>query len=385
MTLTLEERALVARARQFADDVLVPAAEACERERRADPDALRQAAELGLTRIQVAKDPGGLGFSFACKSEVAEVLARACFGFSMAIINTHNTAWRLSRLEAAYPQGLVPPMLAGEATGCAALSEPSAGSDFAAIRTTARRQADGAWVLNGEKGWITNARHAACAITFAQTKEHGDASGVGAFLVELARPGAERVNNSEMFALHANGLGGFRLTDYVAPAEAVVMEPGVAFRQILSEINGARIYVAAMCLGMVDAALDAAHGRGRTRETFGKPLREHQGWRWRLAQAEADLAAARALVRQAEAAHSAGEDTQLIAAQAKIVGVGLANRHIPELLHAHGAFGLSAGNLFSRHLAGMQAASFADGSTEIMLERVARLARPEAGRAMAAQ
>ena len=97
---------------------------------------------------------------------------------------------------------------------------------------------------------------------------------------------------------------------------------------------------------------------------------------WRLAGAEAELAAARALVRKAEAEHSAGEDTQLIAAQAKYVGIGLANKHIPELLHAHGASGLKADSLFSRHIAGMQAASFADGSTEIMLERIGRLARP---------
>ncbi|MEC9434318.1 MAG: acyl-CoA dehydrogenase family protein [Pseudomonadota bacterium] len=375
MTLTPTERALVARARDFSDRELVPAAEACERARAADLAALRAAAGLGLTSIQIPEAQGGLGLSFAAKSEIAEALARACFGFSMAILNTHNTAWRLAKLtDNPLAQRLFPPMMEGETTGCAALTEPGAGSDFANIATTAEK-IPGGWRLNGAKAWITNAQHASVAICFAQTRAQGDGSGIGAFIVEAGRPGFARTPGSGTFALFANGVGGFTLTDYEAPEEALIMEPGAAFRQIMSEINGARIYVAAMCLGMVDAALDSATDYGKSRNSFGKPLGQHQGWRWRLAGAEADLAAARALVRKAEAEHSAGEDTQLIAAQAKYVGIALANRHIPELLHAHGASGLRADSLFSRHIAGMQAASFADGSTEIMLERIGRLAR----------
>ncbi|MDF2234500.1 acyl-CoA/acyl-ACP dehydrogenase [Albimonas sp. CAU 1670] len=374
MTLTAAEQALVAKARAFTDEVLVPAAERCERTRSADLDALRLAAEAGFTGIQVPTELGGLGLSFACKSEIAEQFARACFGFSMAILNTHNTAWRLARLtDNPLAQSRVAPMLRGEATGCAALTEPGAGSDFAAIRTTARRRDDGSWVLNGEKAWITNAQHASTSICFAQTKEIGDGSGIGAFLVQAEKPGFSRVEGSGSWGIFANGLGGYRLEDYEAPPEAVISQPGTAFKQILTEINGARIYVAAMCLGMVDAGLDSAAAYGRSRQIFGGPLETRQGWRWRLSAAEAELAAARALVRKAEAAHSAGEDTQLIAAQAKYVGIQLANRWVPELLHAHGASGLGVDSMFARHMAGMQAASFADGSTEIMLERIGRL------------
>ena len=180
--------------------------------------------------------------------------------------------------------------------------------------------------------------------------------------MQAERPGFSRVAGSGTWGIFANGVGGYRLENYEAPPEAVISQPGTAFKQILTEINGARIYVAAMCLGMVDAGLDSAAA-----------LEAKQGWRWRLAAAEAELAAARALVRQAEAAHSAGEDTQLIAAQAKYVGIQLANRWVPELLHAHGASGLGERSMFARHMAGMQAASFADGSTEIMLERIGRL------------
>ncbi len=374
MTLTAAERALVAKARAFTDEVLVPAAEACERERRADLDALRLAADAGFTGVQVPQELGGLGLSFACKSELAEQFARACFGFSMAILNTHNTAWRLARLtDNPLAQSRVAPMLRGEATGCAALTEPGAGSDFAAIRTTARLRDDGSWVLNGEKAWITNAQHASTSICFAQTGEIGDASGIGAFLVQAEQPGFARVEGSGTWGIFANGVGGYRLENYIAPPEAVISQPGTAFKQILTEINGARIYVAAMCLGMVDAGLDSAAAHGRARPLFGAALETRQGWRWRLSAAEAELAAARALVRQAEAAHSAGEDTQLIAAQAKYVGIQLANRWVPELLHAHGASGLGERSMFARHMAGMQAASFADGSTEIMLERIGRL------------
>ncbi|MGM0585190.1 MAG: acyl-CoA dehydrogenase family protein [Pseudomonadota bacterium] len=372
MTLTPAEESLVAAARDFAERELVPMAMRCEQSRAHDPDLFRRAAGLGLIGIQIDAADGGLGFSFACKSRVAEQLARADYGLSMAVINSHNAAHRLARLAPAEMKArLLPRLLSGEITGCTAMTEPGAGSDFAAIGTTARREAGG-WRIDGAKTWVTNARHASLAVLFAQTGEIGDAKGVAGFLVELTREGVRRRDDG-LFAEHGTGVGGFELSGYRAAEDECVLPPGGAFRQILSEVNGARVYLGAMCCGMVESALDEAAAYGARRRSFGRPLSGHQGWRWTLARAETDLAAARGLVRRAEAALDAGEDVQLLAAQAKIFATDMAVRRLPELMHAMGAEGLRAGGRLTRHLAGAQATTLADGSTEMLLERVAKL------------
>ena len=145
--------------------------------------------------------------------------------------------------------------------------------------------------------------------------------------------------------------------------------PGHAFKAILHEINGARIYVAAMCCGMVTAALEIASDYGRQRQTFGKRLVQHQGWRWTLGEAEVDLAAARLMVEDASRLMEEG-DPQFAAARTKIFATKMAERHLPALAQLMGAEGLRDDHPFSRHIIGARVASFVDGSTEMLLERL---------------
>jgi alkylation response protein AidB-like acyl-CoA dehydrogenase len=156
----------------------------------------------------------------------------------------------------------------------------------------------------------------------------------------------------------------------------MLQPPGRAFKSALDSINGARTYIAAMCNGMVGEALRTALAYGRERHSFGRPLAEHQGWRWRLAEAGAELAAARLLVAQAAAPVESGGDAQLLSAQAKLVSTRLAERQLPALAQAMGAEGLRREHCFGRHLAGARVASFVDGSSEMLLERIAALSRP---------
>ena len=368
-----ETAALVEAARAFAEETAAPAAAAAERTRSPDRDLIRAAAALGLTAIQVPKAEGGLGLPFAARAGVAEALSRACYGVAMAVINSHNAALRLARLADAPTRArLIPGLLSGELIGCTAMSEPGAGSDFAAISTTARRDGAG-WILDGEKAWVTNARAADLTVLFAQTGEIGDARGVAGFLVETARDGVAAVEGEGWAGLHAMGLGGFRLEGYRAPAEALLLPPGPGFRAALAEVNGARVHVAAMCCGMVDAALDAAADWGAARRTFGAALADHQGWRAPLARAEAELSAARLLVTEAARVIDAGADAQLAAAKAKLVATDLAARRLPEIAHALGAQGLGPDSRMARFLLGAQGARLADGSSEMMMERIARL------------
>ena len=374
MPLTAAETALIAQARQLAREQISPQAARWEQERRIGHEALAAAVALGLTRLQVPLAAGGLDFSFACKAELAEVLAGGDFGFTMSLINTHNVAAKLARDAApAVAARYLPDLVAGRRLGCTALTEPGAGSDFAAITTLATR-CDGGWRINGAKAWITNAAEADVVVLFAQTEPGSGGRGIAGFLVDGRRAGFVREPAYALGGQHSIGTGGFRLTDYLASDDELLHPPGQAFKAALGSINGARTYIAAMCNGMVADALQVAWAYGQQRSSFGQRLADHQGWRWRLAEAASELAACRLMVSRAaeliDAGQATGAPAQLAAAQAKLLACRMADRQLPALAQAMGAEGLREQHPFARHLLGARVAGFVDGSTEMLLERI---------------
>ena len=195
-------------------------------------------------------------------------------------------------------QRYVASLISGQRLGCTALTEAGAGSDFGAIRTLATRSGDG-WRIDGAKAWITNAAEADVIVLYAQTEAGAGGRGIACFLVDAKRPGFVREPAFALSGQHTIGTGGFRLEGYVARPDEMLHPPGQAFKAAMVSINGARTYIAAMCNGMVGEALRIALAYGNTRSSFGKPLAEHQGWRWRLAEASAELAGCRLLVAHA--------------------------------------------------------------------------------------
>ena len=334
------------------------------------------AAKKGLTGIEVPLEFGGAAASFECKARIAEILAGADFGFAMSIINTHNVANNLARRQDqssgnVASAGLVSQILSAEKIACTALTEPQAGSDFSAITTLANPHPQG-WCIDGEKSWIINATVADFILTYVQTQERSGASGIAAFLIDANRPGFIRNPQFGSEAASSLGTGSFKLTGYIARPEDLIHPAGQAFKRALHSINGARIYVAAMCCGMVAACLRIATEYGAKRQTFGSVLQEHQGWRWRIADAAIDLEAARQMVHAAARALDAGQSVVDLAAKAKVFATRMAEKHTASMLHAMGANGLRDEHPFVRHMTGAQIASFTDGSTEMLLERICK-------------
>lgn len=363
---------IVEAARRFVATFVTPRVQAWDSGQGDSHEVLPGAAAAGLLGLEVPLAHGGLGLSFASKRHVAEVLAAADFGLAMSVINTHNVANHLARVAAPeVVRRFVPALLSGQRSGCTALTEPGAGSDFSAITTLARRVGD-AWQLDGHKAWIVNATHADVLVVYAQTEPGSGARGIAAFVVDGKRSGFVRQARADTAAARSIDAGGFSLTGYRAQADELLHPPGEAFMAALASINGARTYVAAMCCGMVQECLRVATAYGANRHTFGKPLQEHQGWRWILADAAIDLAAARLMVDAAAALIDDGHDAQTAAAQAKIFATRMAGRHIAALMHAMGAEGLRTQHPFMRHLAAAQVAMLTDGSTAMLLDRVAR-------------
>jgi len=370
--LSSEENRLIEAASALVVEEVAPRAAAWERGDGDCRDALPMAASLGLTGLQVPTKHGGLGYSFACKTKVAEVLGGGDFGFAMTLINTHNIAECLAQnAPSDIARHYVPKLLAGQLIGCTALTEPGAGSDFAAISTKASA-VPGGWKLDGQKAWITNAAYADVMLVYAQTSPGSGASGIAGFLVYANRAGFHRDPKADVGGVRSMGTGGFRMEGYLCSADEMLFPPGQAFKRALRSINGARVYVASMSCGMVAESLRVVSEYGRSRRTFGSTLQEHQGWRWSLANAAVDLGAARALIDSAATDIDAGVEVQGSAARAKIFATRMAQEHLSNLLHAMGAEGLREKYPMLRHIAGVQAAALADGSTEMLLERVAR-------------
>ncbi|MDU8912301.1 acyl-CoA dehydrogenase family protein [Aestuariicoccus sp. MJ-SS9] len=336
-----------------------------------DPGLIRDAAAIGLTGITTPTAFGGKGQGFATLAEACETLAAVEFGFAMSLVNTQNVGLRLCLSASdAVRDMYLPRLLSGEISACTALTEPGVGTDFAAV-TTRATEADGTWRIRGEKTWIINGRHAGLAMVFAQCGADRDATGIGGFLVDLNQPGVRRYPIDSGFAQTSMGTGGFVLEDAVAAG--LLLPPGGAFKSILTEINAARCYVAAMCNGLLGEAIAQAAAYGAQRESFGKPLDQHAAWRQPLGAAATDLAASRALTGRAVSQIATGQDAQLSAAKAKIAATETAQRHIPQMLHAMGAAGLRPEYCFTRHLAAAHIAGFTDGATGILRDRVARL------------
>lgn len=358
--------------RAFARDQVAQNAAAWGRGVSPDPGIALHAAKIGLTRIEVPVEAGGLGLGFRAKAEACAIIAAVDFGVAMSLVNTHNVAKRIARTaQQAVAQKLLPDLVSGRMSACTALTEPSAGSDAAAMRCTASKT-QGGWLLDGEKTWIVNARHAGLAIVYAQCDQPGEASGIAAFLVDLTGSNCERYPIESGFSQASIGTGGFRLSGCFVPDDQLLLPAGTAFKAILEEINGARIYVAAMCCAMVSAALRYAQGHGEIRQSFGKPLNQHATWREPLAKCATRLAAAWALVETAIRATETGAETRHVAAAAKINAVALAQAELPRLLHSMGAEGLREAYPFTRHIGAAQIAALTDGSTAMLLDRLGR-------------
>jgi len=365
-------RQFLAGVRNFARDIVNPRAAEWSAGSGPDVAVFAAAAGTGLLRIEVPDALGGLGLGFRAKVEACAILAASDFGLAMALVNTHNVAKRIS--QSASPElarSLLPDLLAGRASACTALTEPGAGSDAAAMLCRAEK-CDGGWLLNGEKVWIVNARHARHAIVYAQTGQPGQGAGIAAFLVDLTNPGCTTFSIDSGISQASIGTGGFRLDRCFVSEERLLLPAGTAFKAILEEINGARIYVAAMCCAMVSSALRMAQAYGEARQTFGKPLMQHASWREKLAGCAIALAAGWSLVDAAIAATERADDVRHLAAAAKVNAVTLAQRELPVLLHAMGAEGLRETYPFTRHIGAAQLAALTDGSTAMLLDRLGR-------------
>ncbi len=376
-TLPAADLALVRRATQFAREVVALRAAAWQRGELDVRATLREACSAGLASIELPASLGGQGMRFGAKLRIVEELAKADFGFAFALVNHHNALVRVAQAEESTRARLLPELVAGKRFGASAYTEPAHGSDLVQLETYADR-ADGGWRVTGSKSWITGAAWADVFLTLVQIQPGSGAAGIALVLVEADQEGFHRDTPYETAGGRATGLGGFQLRDYFVPDAAVLQAPGTALRAALEGINGARCYVAAMCAGMLESALDLAIEYATKRRAFGQPTIEFQGLRWSLVEVATDLAALRLLTYRAARLISSDEPdlrkfAHAAAATAKKFAGDRTLHHLSSCIQALGANGLREDYPLVRHMLAAKMAAFADGTTEMMNDRLGKL------------
>jgi alkylation response protein AidB-like acyl-CoA dehydrogenase len=264
------------------------------------------------------------------------------------------------------------PMLAGEALGAFALTEPHAGSDASAIRTRAERLADGsAYRLTGTKIWISNAPEADRYLVFATLDPGAGSKGITAFLVEKGMAGFRIGAHEKKMGIRACPAAELVFEGCEVPAANRLGEEGDGYRIALSALGEGRISIAAACVGLARAGLDAAARYLGERKAFDGPLSEQQGLRFMLAEMARDVAGARALTREAAAAKDRGDNLAEVSSLAKWTASDVAMRVTTDAVQLFGATGYSRETGIERLMRDAKGAQIYEGTNQIHREIVA--------------
>lgn len=363
--MTPAELQLLDRASTFARDVIAPAAAQWERERIVPAGVFRRAADCGLTTLLLPQALGGHGATTAAVARIYEELSKACFAFTFGLVVHNNVVRALGQYGGSHLRDVhMRQMAEGSSVGAFCLTEPDAGSDAAAIECLSRQVADG-WCINGEKAWVTNGRIATLLMVFAQTDRAKGWRGIASYLVPTSVEGVERLPSYDLPGGHAMGTAGFRFSDCHVDDRHVLAPSGEGFKMAMGGIDQARMFIAAMCCGMLSGALEVALSRLKGRSAFGRPLAEFQGLQWMAADVATELRASRALVFDVARRFDAGRAVSADAAHAKKFAARAALNSISACLQLMGAEGLVVDRGLGRHLINAKIAQYLDGTPEI--------------------
>jgi acyl-CoA dehydrogenase len=323
--ITEEQRLLIETARRFAKERVIPVAAACDRESRFPKDVFEEAHKLGLANPTLPTEYGGSGLSDVDSSFVTEELAYGCSGIQTSITaNTLGlTPIKLAGSEEQKKKYLG--WLASEPIFCSyATTEPSAGSDVAGLQCRARKEADGSYVLTGQKAWITNATMASFYTIFATENPELKHKGIGAFIVHKDQKGRTVGRHEDKLGQRASDTAALMLEEVRVPAAQVLAAPGQGFKLAMETFNQTRPDIGAIAVGIMRRCLDECVAYAKERKTFGKPIAEHQMVQAILAEMAIRIEATSLLVRKAAWNLDKGIRNPIVSSYAKAFGADAA-------------------------------------------------------------
>ncbi|MEU3268703.1 acyl-CoA dehydrogenase family protein [Streptomyces bacillaris] len=370
--LSDDQLAVVETTLDFAQEHLAPHAVAWDQEKHFPVDVLRKAADLGLGGVYVREGVGGSGLSRSDGVLVFEALATGCPSVA-GYLSIHNmVAWMVDQYGTdAQRARYLPELCTMEQLGSYCLTEPGAGSDAAALRTRAERDGDH-YVLTGTKQFISGAGATHLYIVLARTGDSGP-GGISALLVERDDAGLSFGANEKKMGWNAQPTRQVMLDGVRIPADRMLGAEGEGFRIAMNGLNGGRLGIAACSLGGAQSALDRSLAHLADREAFGARLLEAQALQFRLADMATELAAARALVRQAaEALDRKSPGAPELCAMAKRFATDTGYAVADRALQLHGGYGYLSEYGIEKIVRDLRVHQILEGTNEIMRVIVAR-------------
>lgn len=373
--LTDEQRALRDTVREFAEAEIAPHAAAWDDTHHFPVDVIRQLGELGVMGIPFPEEYGGIAAGAVAMAAAMEELARVDSSVAVTVganVSLGGETMLLFGTEEQKQRWLTP-LAQGEMLGAFASTEPAGGSDVQSATTVARRHGDG-WILNGTKAFITNAGNemTGFCITTARTEGNGAGGALSTFIVPSGTVGFEPQNPYRKLGWHASDTREIVFNDCRIDEDAVVGPLGKGARVFLTALDGGRVGIAAMSVGLAQGALEQAIAYAKERTAFGAPIVRQQVIQHKLADLKVQIDAARLLTYRAAALKEAGRSFVEEAAAAKLFASEVAVRVAEENLQIHGGFGYIEESAVPRFYRDAKVLTIGEGTSEILRWVIAR-------------
>lgn len=364
--LTEQQELIRQAARRLAREVIAPTAAARDKSHAWPHEELKAVSELGFMGMLIPEEYGGSDIGFLAYALVIEELSAADAGIG-TIVHVHNLGGAMPLCQKGTDeqrQKYLPAICRGELIGAAMLTEPQAGSDTAAFRTTARLDGDH-YVLNGTKQYVSNGSEAGFSLVLAVTDKDAGKGGFTAFLVDPKSPGVEVVRIEDKLGQHTAHTAQIALRDVRVPVENVIGGVGGGYRNILGMLSDGRVGIAAQAVGVAQAALDGAVRYANEREAYGAPIIELQGVAFKLAEMAAQVDVARQYYRHVARMIEAGIPCSKEASIAKLVASEMAERVCSEALQVYGGAGYTTDFPAERYCRDVRICRIYEGTSEI--------------------
>jgi len=370
---TDEQRLIHDTLREFAARELRPHARRWDAEGAFPVSLIPSLARLGLFGMVIPQAYGGTGLDAVSTALAIEALAWGDGGIALTVAS-HNSlcAGHLVRAGTeAQKRAYLPRLASGEALGAWGLTEPGSGSDAAALVTRAERRGD-RWVLNGTKVFVTQGSIAGAYVIMARTHPEAGPRGISAFVVERGTPGLRVGKHEDKLGVRSSDTAEVVLEDCAVPAAQMLGEPGEGYRDALRVLEGGRIGIGAMSLGLGRAALDAAVAYAGERRAFGRPIAEFQAIQWMVADMATELDAAELLVMEAASRADRGLPYREQSSMAKLYASEAAARAATRAVQIHGGYGFIKDYPVERIYRDVKLCEIGEGTSEVQRMLIAR-------------
>ena len=364
--LTDEQREIQELARRFTADRITPHAAEWDEKHIFPRETIKAAAELGFASIYVSAESGGINLGRLEAALIMEAMAYGCPSTS-AFISIHNMAsWMIDRFGAqAVKDKYLPSLVTMDRIASYCLTEPSSGSDAAALKTRAVKDGDH-YVVNGTKQFISGGGENEVYVTMVRTGEDGP-KGISCLVIEKDMPGVSFGAQEKKLGWHSQPTAALVLEDVRVPAENLVGGEGEGFRIAMMGLDGGRLNIGACSLGGAQRCLDEAVAYTRDRQQFGRPVADFQNTQFMLADMATDLEAARALLYVAAAKVTANApDKTRFAAMAKRLATDSGSKIVNDALQLHGGYGYLQDYPIERFWRDLRVHSILEGTNQVM-------------------